>query len=126
MFAQAVNTRLEHNVGPKEASMPSLETYPPVDWYVAARMSHLPQKAHAEDFAIALNLDESSIAEYASRHALFQPHNVIRRCDLQLSLADDILEQVIRLQETHSQINTMIERLAHAYKLGLPAHTFLG
>lgn len=106
--------------------MASLEMYPPVSLYVAHRMNYLPKKAHPEDFAMALDVDEASFMEYAYDHALVGPCHVIRSCDLQLSLTDDIAEEVARLEETRTKMHTMIERLAHAYRMGMPAHIYLG
>lgn len=106
--------------------MATLDIYPPVALYVAGRFSHLPRKGHIEDYAIAMHLDEDSLMEYAVERALFSPGDVIRGCDLQMALSDDVESYVDRLEEKSGQVRTYIERIAHAYKLGLPCNIFLG
>ena len=106
--------------------MATLDIYPPVALYVAGRFSHLPRKGHVEDFAIAMNLDEESLHHYAVERAIFSPGDVIRSCDLQLAISDDIDEWVARIEDNAHEIDMHIQRLAHAYKMGLPCNIFLG
>lgn len=106
--------------------MATLEIYPPVALYIAGRFAHLPRKAHVEDYAIAMNLDEQSLHDYAVDRALYCPGDVIRACDLQISMTDDVDDLVVQLQETTHQVRTYLHKLAHCYRLGLPCHTFLG
>lgn len=106
--------------------MATLDIYPPVALYVAGRFSHLPRKGHVEDFAIAMNLDEESLHHYAVERAILSPGDVIRSCDLQLAMSDDIDEWVVRIEDNAHEIDMHIQRLAHAYKMGLPCNIFLG
>lgn len=106
--------------------MATLDIYPPVALYVAGRFAHIPRKGHVEDFAIAMNIDEASLHRYAMDKCLYGPNNTIRSCDLQIQMTDDIDEHVKRLEEHVYEVQTHIERLAHAYKIGLPCNIFLG
>lgn len=106
--------------------MTTLEIYPPVALYVAGRFAHLPKKGHVEDYAIAMHLDERSLQMYAEQHALFCPGDVIRSCDLQLAMSDDVENCVQELFDLSGDIQMQIYRIAHAYKFGLPCNIFLG
>ena len=106
--------------------MATLDIYPPVALYVAGRFCHLPRKGHVEDYAIAMNLNEESLHTYATERALYSPGDVIRACDLQIAMSDDIDSWVTRIDENVQEIEMHIQRLAHAYKMGLPCHIFLG
>ena len=106
--------------------MATLDIYPPVALYVAGRFSHLPRKGHVEDYAIAMNIDEDSLHEYAVDRAIYSPGDVIRACDLQIAMSDDIETLVASIDDHVTQIQKHIQRLAHAYKLGLPCTVFLG
>ena len=106
--------------------MATLDVYPPVALYVAGRFAHLPRKGHVEDYAIAMNLDEDSLNSYAIDRALYSPGNVIRACDLQFAMTDDVEECVNHIQQHARQVKMQIRRLAHAYKMGLPCNIFLG
>lgn len=106
--------------------MATLDIYPPVALYVAGRFCHLPRKGHVEDYAIAMNLNEESLHTYATERALYSPGDVIRACDLQIAMSDDIDRWVTRIDENVQEIEMHIQRLAHAYKMGLPCHIFLG
>lgn len=106
--------------------MTTLEVYPHIALYVAGRFRYLPAKAHVEDYAIAMNLSEQSLADYAADKGLYGKNNVIRSCDLQIAVSDDVESYVEALTDRNAEISTQIERLAHAYKFGLPCHLFLG
>lgn len=106
--------------------MTTLEIYPPVALYVAGRFAHLPRKGHVEDYAIAMNLDEQSLHDYIIENALFSPGEVVRSCDLQLRMADDMDEIVCELTARSDEVKTFLHRLAHCYLTGLPCNTFLG
>jgi hypothetical protein len=123
MFAQARYTHLDDNVEPTEVYMATLDIYPPVALYVAGRFAHLPRKGHVQDYAIAMNLNEESLHHYAVERALYSPGDVIRSCDLQLAMSD---EWVARIDDNAHEIDMQIQRLAHAYKMGLPCNIFLG
>ena len=106
--------------------MATLDIYPPVSLYLAGRFSYLPRKAHVEDFALAMNVDEDSLWQYAFDHDLFSPGDVIRSCDLQLQMSDDVEQLVTDLESTRGQMKTYLQRLANAYRCGMPCHVFLG
>lgn len=106
--------------------MTTLEIYPPVALYMAGRFARLPSKGHIEDYAIAMHLDEQSLSDYIIDHGLLSPGEVVRSCDLQLQMADDMDEIVCQLTARNGQVQTFLEKLSHCYLFGLPCNSFLG